>query len=461
MEPCSKARLCVRLVSGRVVYDGPRPDSLPELLRAVAAELGGDTTVDDLTLCDGDAVLARIEDAGEELTVVRGDFKHLLDEFLRFCKVSRAGTPLPPQLRAVREHKRLLLAALEWDFLAVRHAAPELLADRDFMLAAVSLSGHSLDYAAPELQADRDIALAAVKQTGYSLQYAAPHLKADRDFLLAAMGYGALSCCDAGFRDDREIVLAAVAKCENAFELASPRLRADRDVALAAVTHCGRVLQYASPELRADRDLVLAAVTQWGTSLHCALPDLQADRDLVLAAVAQSGLALAYTAPCLQGDRGVVLVAVTQCGDALKHASPALRADRDVVLVAVRECGYRRWVSYDSYAQLLNCEQDRGPLRYADPKLQADREIVLAAVAVNGFSLIHASPWLQANLSIRVAAARSRSALSKRFLNETTEMNGKRRPTPPSPPAIASPWSSLWRRLMPWILSCCSHMRTR
>jgi len=174
-------RLCVRLLSGATVYEGLRLHSLAKLRDEVAASMGCEC--DELSFCSGDAtVLGCIEDADEQITVVRDKVMGLLGEFLK-----HVHGELPEHLRPAREHRRLLLAALARDFRAMQHASPELLADHDFVLAAVARNGHALVHASAELRADRDVVLAAVAHNGYALQYASPELRADRAMVMAAM----------------------------------------------------------------------------------------------------------------------------------------------------------------------------------------------------------------------------------------------------------------------------------
>ena len=183
-------------------------------------------------------------------------------------------------------------------------------------LVAVKADGTALKHASPELQADRELVLAAVRQDGWALKHASKELRADRELVLAAVQQD----YDGG-----------------ALEYASKELQADREVVLAAVQQDGGALEYASKELQADREVVLAAVQQDLIAVHFASPEVQADRELVLAVVRQAGLLLEYASKELQADREVVLQAVRQNGWALKHASPELRADREVVQAAVQE----------------------------------------------------------------------------------------------------------------------------
>jgi len=271
-QAMASRRLCVQLLSGATVYEGPCPHSLAELRDQVAATLG--CKCDELSFCSGDAaVLSCIEDADEQITVVRDEVMGLLGEFLKHVSgehrrlFKHVRGELPEHLRPAREHRRLLLAALERDSHAMQHASPELLADRDFVLAAVAISARALQHASPEFRADRDIVLTAlanersVLQHAWTLKHAAPELQADQG-----------------------VVLAAVEKNGHALVHASAELRADRDVVLAAVAHSGYALVHASPRLRADRDFILAAVAIDGYALQHASPDLQADRCVVEAA---------------------------------------------------------------------------------------------------------------------------------------------------------------------------------
>ena len=102
----SSQRLCVRLLSGATVYEGLRPHSLAELRDEVAATLG--CKCDELSFCSGYAVLSCLEDADEQITVVRDEVMGLLGEFLK-----SAHGNLPEHLWPAREHRRLLLAAAE------------------------------------------------------------------------------------------------------------------------------------------------------------------------------------------------------------------------------------------------------------------------------------------------------------------------------------------------------------
>ena len=156
-------------------------------------------------------------------------------------------------------------------------------------LVAVKADGTALKHASPELQADRELVLAAVRQDGWALKHASKELRADRELVLAAVQQdydgGALEYASKELQADREVVLAAVQQDLIAVHFASPEVQADRELVLAVVRQAGLLLEYASKELQADREVVLQAVRQNGWALKHASPELRADREVVQAAV--------------------------------------------------------------------------------------------------------------------------------------------------------------------------------
>ena len=238
------AALRVRLLSGAVVYEGPRPQDLAALRLEVARALEL-ARPDELVFCHGAAaaVMTRLDaeqeeppGAPRELVVVRDPVMGLLQPFLQH---SQARLPdLPEAFRACGGHRAFMLAAVTQDGRALQAASAELRADRDVVLAAVKQHGWALQYASAELRADRDVVLAAVRQNGWALRAASTQLRADR-----------------------ALVLAAVAQSVYALSFASAALQADPVILRAAATQSDSVPKYASLssfELEALRSLSAA-----------------------------------------------------------------------------------------------------------------------------------------------------------------------------------------------------------
>ena len=229
----------MRLLSGATVYEGPHPHSLAELRDKVAATMGCERK-DELVFCSGDAVLDCIEDAGDEITAVRSQVMGLLPELLKYASYGEYGE-LPEHLWHAREHRGLLLAAVAVSGYALRHASPELRADRDVVLAAVTTTGYALQYASPELRADRDVVLAAVERCCLALTHASEELRADRDVVLAAVEAG------------RHVKPASHRNEAGRWMQYAYDNLVDCSVVMAAVANDRHVLVHASAELRAER----------------------------------------------------------------------------------------------------------------------------------------------------------------------------------------------------------------
>ena len=178
-------------------------------------------------------------------------------------------------------------------------------------------------------------------------------------------------CChvfmtfSAAARDDRRVVLVAVALDPDCLQDASEALRNDREIVLLAVRHRtgdrSAVLKWASSSLRNDREVVLAALANDGacnTCLEYVSQELRMDKELVLVAMRQGGR-LEFV-PSFQNDKEVVLESVRRCGVSLQFASEACQNDKEIVLAAMQQNGYG--------------------LQFASEALRDDEEIVSAAL---------------------------------------------------------------------------------
>jgi len=109
----SSERLCMRLLSGDLVYGGLRPCSLAKLRDDVAAVMG--CSARERIFCSGDAVLDSIQDADKCIAVVRDKVMGCLPEFLKYAsgklRASLASSRTSPTLAGCRGGKRLRSSA--------------------------------------------------------------------------------------------------------------------------------------------------------------------------------------------------------------------------------------------------------------------------------------------------------------------------------------------------------------
>lgn len=169
-------------------------------------------------------------------------------------------------------------------------------------------------------------------------------------------------------------------------------LRQDREVMLEAVALDGRCLQLATEDLKSDAEVGLAAALNDTVALKFVHPGLRSNREFILAAVAMDGYALRYADEDLRADKEVVLAAVTQSGGALGHADINLQDDKEVVLAAVSNYGHA--------------------LYYASPELRGEREVVAAAVSQESTALKYATVGLRADSKLKLLAKQSMNSIS-------------------------------------------------
>ncbi len=212
---------------------------------------------------------------------------------------------------------------------------------------------YNLELLPPEVRDDKELMLLAVETDGYSLKFASDRLK-----------------------DDEEVALAAMTNlpCYEVFCAASDRLNADKDFVLKCIGMCEREDVYhiinwmlgsmtgppRRPDWSDDKDVMLLAV-QRGRCLSFASPRLRDDKEVVMASLCHWGSTLTYASDRLQSDRELVLQAA-QYWWTLRDVDPKseFRDDKEIVMKVVQ-----------NYASSING---------ASPRLQVDRDVVLAAV---------------------------------------------------------------------------------
>jgi len=233
----------------------------------------------------------------------------------------------------------VVLAALRESSAALQYAAPELRADRKFLIRAIIHcdNGLPLKYAAEELHADRQVVFAAVSRNPEALQYASEELRADEGVVLAAISRNpeALQYAAPKVRADDdwgEIIYITRSCPEILMNAAAEELKCNCEVVLSAVRRRPRALKHAAEELKSNREVVLSAVRRSSRALKHAAEELKSDREVVLNAIRRNPRALRYAAEELKADREVVARAVRGCATALQYAAAELRDDEAVVL---------------------------------------------------------------------------------------------------------------------------------
>eukprot|EP00755_Sulcionema_specki_P002593 Sspe_Gene.118879::Locus_113389_Transcript_1_1_Confidence_1.000_Length_1594::g.118879::m.118879 len=180
--------------------------------------------------------------------------------------------------------------------------------DVEVVKAAVSSRGRALQYAHRSLRQDIDVVHLAVLNDGGAL--CESEVLDNKELALAALRNGGkvYSILDQALQEDEEVVECAMRAGCNACDVPST-VDIPRHLALLAVQRDGCELA-ALPSYRDDREVVMAAVRQNGLALEHASLAMQKDREVLMAAVAQHGAILFGRQKRFPSDEELLLLAL-------------------------------------------------------------------------------------------------------------------------------------------------------
>jgi hypothetical protein len=330
----------------------------------------------------------------------------------------------------------------------VCHASNRVRSDVDLMLLTVNERGFGMHIVSPDLLSNKEFFIRSYTEHNKPLyKYASDSLWSDREFVDHAVCYRGnyLILASDVFKDDKELVLAAIENYPMTLSNASTRLRADRDVVTAAIEGNGTAIMYGHESFLDDKHLALIAVGTSAYALNFLSSRLKADFDVVKEAVLAFPCALGAADPLMRDNKEMVLFALSSAkssypyniaSDRLKNDKEVVMAlmrcdpdillekypasesdsvwrDREVLLEAIVHCPRIFWQLGESLenelkndkAFVLACvSRSGGVLRLASDVLQDDIDVVLTAVRHDPYSYTYASPRLMKH-SAEVALA--------------------------------------------------------
>lgn len=268
------------------------------------------------------------------------------------------------------------------------------------------------------------------------------------------------------WKNDKEIVMAAVSVDGLALPFAGEELRKSKDVNLAAVKQNGMALQHViyhreaaeeawitlqdlAPKqpryitsdgtrtwatydpnpgtqayeentlVREYSEIMMAAVKQNGQALKHVGSYFRGFYFIALAAVEQNGLALEHVTADVPG---LALAAVKQNGLALKHANPKLKNDRNVVEAAVKQNGLALEFAGEEaksifYLVKAAVGQNGLALQYASDHCRRDPDVVFIALKQNREALKYADPKIFEDARFYLAAVREECLFALQYLS--------------------------------------------
>ena len=141
--------------------------------------------------------------------------------------------------------------------------------DKDVVLAAVQQNGMALKYASAALQDDKGVILSAVKQDGMALQYTSDRLKNDTEIILTALQNNPMSLEFVNnniIDDNKELFLLVLKMGKRQLKDANAEFCNDKNIVLAAIARDILAVEFIGEALRNNSD-ILALIQQKSSAL--------------------------------------------------------------------------------------------------------------------------------------------------------------------------------------------------
>lgn len=142
------------------------------------------------------------------------------------------------------------------------------------------------------------------------------------------------------FKNDKEIVKAAVSKNGKALEFASPELKNDKEIVLIALSQTANALEFVGEQFKSDSEIINAAVKSWDKEavIKFCSPTIDNYRETVIQLLPRDGLLLEFVTPDLRNDKEVVLTAIRDNRLAYKFVSNELKVQDEIITASLPEC---------------------------------------------------------------------------------------------------------------------------
>jgi hypothetical protein len=222
---------------------------------------------------DREVVLAAVSNAGQSLEFASKDLQ--ADKQVALAAVTENGLALKFVSDALREKQEIVTVALSNASdaaarLEIFRLLPEQLkADRDIALGLLDcsdpchpLARETFEELGGVLKGDTKFMRAAVMRSGDALEYASKAVASNSELkaISQAIRNGdALQRLPKKIKNDREVLLAVVAKHASALQHAPKQFQTDREFILAAVQRNGDALRYLKNDLASDAEVVRMA----------------------------------------------------------------------------------------------------------------------------------------------------------------------------------------------------------
>ena len=224
------------------------------------------------------------------------------------------------------------------------------------VIRKVSWSGRRLQDLPRYYKDNADVVRAAVRQDSRALMYASDRLRDDKTTVMTAMKKKVhdqiLIDVSLRLRDDRDVVLAAVKSLgyyhgADILQYASPRLRSDTDFLRLFLRYTRiKALEWVSIEIRDDEQFMMALVKRRGEAIRYASCRLKDNYWLGYQSVSNNGLALKYISLRLQNDVNIAKRAIVNNVEAVRYVGDGIKNSSVIVETVINIQPTSFWDSF-------------------------------------------------------------------------------------------------------------------
>ena len=146
-----------------------------------------------------------------------------------------------------------------------------------------------------------------------------------------------LDYADDSFKDDKEIVFAAVKNNPEALEFASDRLKNDREIVFESVSRVGWTYCYTGEKLLDDKELLMAGLKVSGQILYFATQQLRDDKEVVTAAVTNKPIIVKYASKRLLSDLDIAKLVLSKNKKCYEFLDDSIKDNEEIINIMKEE----------------------------------------------------------------------------------------------------------------------------
>lgn len=231
------------------------------------------------------------------------------------------------------------------------------------------------------------------------------------------------------YRDDKDVVLAAVKQNGESLEFASIRLKGDIDVVTQAVKITGWALRFASSEMRSNTWIALLAIEEgWWYAMQYVGDSLKKNPEFIGEAITKWPFAILHVDKKFLYDEKSLFLTLKKHGWVYKDLPLDLKSRKNVLQIAIWDqfwsiLQFAPAILQDDFEVAKQAVSADGlALEFVSPRLQDNKEIVLVAVKKAWFSLKYVSIELKKDKEIVLAAIQNDPS-AMQFADQTYRAN--------------------------------------